>query len=314
MTKQAQSLKKFQELNKDQGTRGNKFSLNPLCLVVRNNFNARDTDVTKMSDKERAEFEAYIDGIAIAYKNGDYVPPIVVKMIDGQPNVSDGHCRIKGLFRAINHYGADIQRIDVSEFKGDDADEVALIATSNSNRKLKPLELSQVYVRLETYGLSDAQIAEKMGKTVPHVSQVKFYSTLPVALKNMINFDQISVQVAVELFQTHGSKAYEIAMGMLNKATKSGKKKVTSKIAQPKMSTKERKVLNTVASQLHDALKEVKIDPTGDKVFLELTPELALKLQEITAKAHEIENFDATSSLEESQPEHKEEEQLSMAV
>lgn len=301
MSKLAQSLKKWQSENREQGTRGNGFTIHPSALVVRDDFNARDTNVELMSDAERAEFEQYIDGLAQAYANGEYVPPIIVKMIDGKPTISDGHCRKMGLDRAISFYGADIQRVSVDEFKGDDADEVALIATSNSNRKLKPLELSAVYVRLEKFGLSDAQIATKMGKTVPHVAQVKFYSQLPVALKGMVKKDQIAIATAVELFQKHGSKAFDIAMKMLNNIneTGSGKKKITSKIAQPKMTSKERRTLNTVASNLHDVIKNIKVDETALSISVEVTPELLKQLQEITAKANEIENFDASSLIEE---------------
>lgn len=301
MSKLAQSLKKWQSENREKGTRGNGFTIHPSALVVRDDFNARDTNVELMSDAEREEFEQYIDGLAQAYANGEYVPPIIVKMIDGKPTISDGHCRKMGLDRAISFYGADIQRVTVDEFKGDDADEVALIATSNSNRKLKPLELSAVYVRLEKFGLSDAQIATKMGKTVPHVAQVKFYSQLPVALKGMVKKDQIAIATAVDLFQKHGSKAFDIAMKMLNNIneTGSGKKKITSKIAQPKMSSKERRTLNTVASNLHDVIKNIKVDETASSISVEVTPELLKQLQEITAKANEIENFDASSLIEE---------------
>lgn len=302
MSKQAQSMKKWQQENRDLGTRGNGFTVHPSALVVRDNFNARNTDINSMSELERLEFEAYIDGLAQAYANGEYVPAIVVKMIDGQPTVSDGHCRKMGLDRAITVYGADIQRVNVDEFKGDDADEVALIATSNSNRKLKPLELSAVYVKLEKFGLTDAEIATKMGKTVPHVAQVKFYSQLPVALKNMVNKDQIAIQTAVDLFQEHGSKAFDIAMKLLNNINETAgtkKKKVTAKSAMPKMSSKERRTLNTTAAQLHDAIKDVKVDESALSISVSLTPELLAQLKEITARAHEIENFDASSLLDE---------------
>jgi hypothetical protein len=299
MAKQAQSLKKWQQDNREDGTRGNGFTINPLSIIVRDNFNARDTDVNNMTDKERAEFEAYIDGLAQAYSKGDFVPAIVVKMIDGQPNLLDGHCRRLGMLRAIEVYGADLKRVAVEDFKGDDADEVALIATSNSNRKLKPLELSQVYVRLTSFGLTDAEIAEKMGKTVPHVAQVKFFSQLPVALKTMIKQDQIAVQTAVDLFQEHGTRAFDIATGMLKKAAQSGgKAKVTNKIAQPKMSSKERRTLNTTASKLHNSIKDIKIDDSATSISVDLSPELLRQLQEITARANEIENFDAASHIE----------------
>lgn len=301
MAKQAQSLKKWQQENREAGTRGNGFTINPLAIIVRDNFNARDTNVDNMTDKERAEFEAYIDGLAQAYANGEFVPAIVVKMIDGQPHLSDGHCRMLGMKRAIEVYGADIQRVSVEEFKGDDADEIALIATSNSNRKLKPLELSKVYVQLEKFGLTDAEIAAKMGKTVPHVAQVKFFSQLPVALKTMIKQDQIAVQTAVDLYQEHGSRAFDIATGMLKKAAQSGgKAKVTNKIAQPKMSSKERRTLNTTASELHDSIKDIAIDDDASTISVDLTPALLRQLQAITARANEIENFDASSHIEDS--------------
>lgn len=88
--------------------------------------------------------------LADAYKRGDYVPPIIVKVIDGKVYVREGHRRRRAILLAIEE-GADIQFVQVVEHKGDEAEQSLLIATSNDG-PLSPLERAVIYARLANWG------------------------------------------------------------------------------------------------------------------------------------------------------------------
>ncbi len=306
-TKVAQSLKAYQRSNKENDTvsRSDKFLVDPRDILVREDFNVRELD--NISDMSLEEYNDYVDGLAQAYRDGRYVPAIVVRVIDGKIYVSEGHTRHKGMMRAIEVYGADLKRVQVDEFKGNDAEEIALIATSQNNRKLKPLELARVYVRLEKQGWSDKEIAQKMIKSVPHVIQTKVFDTMPDELKNMVNRDEIAVQAAMDLYDAHGSKATDIAKAMIEKAKagdKNGKapKRVTAKTAKPRLTSKESRTLNATTSNLYTAIKDIEVPENAETVNVELTPELLAQLKEIGERAHAIETFNPADLLKEDEP------------
>jgi ParB family chromosome partitioning protein len=294
-TKLAKSLKQFSKDNKESMSRSDKFSIDPRLIVQRDDFNVREIEA--LNPEERAAYDDYVDLLAQAYRDGRYVPPIVVKVVDGIPSPVDGHTRHNGMMRAINVYGAALERVTVEEFKGDDADEVALIATSQNNRKLKPLELAKVYIRLERLGKSDKDIATSVGITAARVSQIKAYYGMPTELKALVTSDKIAVDAAMELFNKHGTKAVEVAKALIEKSTQTGGKKVTSKTTTPKLSRKESRTLNTTTSSLYSAIKDVEVPEGAESVTVTLTPELLAQLKEIGARAHAVENYDASNEL-----------------
>jgi len=277
-------------------SRSDKFSIDPRLIKARADFNVRE--IEQMSKEERAAYDEYIDQLAQAYRDGRYVPPIVIKVVDGTPTPVDGHTRHKGMMRAIEVYGAELSRVTVEEFKGDDAEEVALIATSQNNRKLKPLELAKVYVRLERYGKTDKEIATTVGVTAARVAQVKAYYSMPSELKALVFVDKISVEAAMDLYNKYGTKAIEYANSMINKNKEKGGKKVTVKNTTPKLSRKESRSLNTATSELYSRIKDIEVAEDAETVSVSLTPELLAQLKEIGARAYEVENFDPEADLE----------------
>lgn len=288
MAKLANSLRTWQADNKDTGTRGHGFTIDPRALYVRPDFNVRNLD--EMSPEMLAEYNDYIQGLADAYKAGRFVNYIDVKMVDGRPTLVDGHTRYKGMMLAIEQ-GADLSRTPVNEFKGDDIDEVSHIATSNNNRKLRPLELAVLYKRLEGLGKSNADIAQTVGHSVAHVIQTKAYYLMPAALKTLVNLDKIAVDEAAKLFGEYGTKSVAVAEELISKAESQGKKKVTSKTSSPKLTAKEKRTLTTVSASLFEAVKDIEVKEGDGNLTVELTPEMVLQLQAIGARAHEVETF-----------------------
>ncbi len=296
MTKLARSLKQFSRDHKEEMSRSDKFSIDPRLIEARKDFNVRELE--QMSEEQRAEYDTYVDNLAQAYRDGRYVPPIVVKVVDGTPTPVDGHTRHKGMIRAIEVYGAALERVTVEEFKGDDAEEVALIATSQNNRKLKPLELAQVYTRLERYGKTDKEIAVTVGVTAARVAQVKAYHAMPTELKTLVYTDKISVEAAMDLFNKYGTKAVEYAQSMIDKNKQNGGKRVTVKNTTPKLSRKESRSLNTATSELYSRIKDIEVPEDATSISVELTPDLLAQLKEIGARAYEVETFKPEADMD----------------
>lgn len=216
----AQSLKAFVRNNKDNGTRGDGYSLDPRILVEREGFNVRDYN--------DPDVIAHIEAFAEAYANGHYVPPITIKVVDGEPEIREGHCRTRGALLAIER-GHDIRRVRVDEFKGDEFAETALLLTSNDGLALKTLERVAVIKRMVNQGHTEAEVAEAIGKTPEHVRQMLMMDQMPLQLKRMVNAGEISATYALDLFKVHGTGAVEVAQAGLEKAKVNGKKKVTPK-------------------------------------------------------------------------------------
>ena len=279
----AQSLKAFVRDNKDNGTRGDGYALDPRILVEREGFNVRD-----YSDPDVI---AHIEGFAEAYANGQYVPLITVKVVDGKTEVREGHCRRRGALLAIER-GHDIKRVRVDEFKGDEFSETALLLTSNDGLALKTLERVVVLKRMVNQGHTEAEVAQAIGKTVEHVRQLLMMDQMPIELKRMVNAAQISATYSLELFKEHGTSAVDVAQTGLEKAQVNGKKKVTAKTVngRNRLSPKVLKALRDHMSKMSDRFESVTVTKGEDMVSVSMSVSEfeALKKAASQIKASEV--------------------------
>ncbi|HBU0563312.1 TPA: hypothetical protein MCP53_002799 [Klebsiella pneumoniae] len=141
--------------------KGDGFTISPQLLLEEEGFNTRGAFCENYY--ERPDIKAGIRVLADAYKRGDYVPPIIVKVIDGKVYVREGHRRRRAILLAIEE-GADIQFVQVVEHKGDEAEQSLLIATSNDGLPLSPtLTLSREDV--DAFQELKAKLAELEPKT-----------------------------------------------------------------------------------------------------------------------------------------------------
>ncbi|MDV5468984.1 hypothetical protein [Klebsiella pneumoniae] len=148
---------------------------------------------------ERPDIKAGIRVLADAYKRGDYVPPIIVKVIDGKVYVREGHRRRRAILLAIEE-GADIQFVQVVEHKGDEAEQSLLIATSNDGLPLSPLERAVIYARLANWGWSDQMIAQRVGRSAEHVRIARALE-MPLELETDDSGRPVAATYAQELLQ-----------------------------------------------------------------------------------------------------------------
>lgn len=281
-----QSLRQLHTQNKGLINKGNMFSVAPELLVEAEGFNVRTYDETRVQEHIRRLADAYKAG-------GAGVPPIAVQVVDGVVVIRDGHCRYRGIMLAISE-GAEIERVQVTEHRGDEADQACLILTSNDGLKLNTLERAEVYKRLVGYGQSEAEVAKRVGRTYQHVHTAIQMLDMPVELKAMVVREKISASHAFELFQEHGTKAVDVAKGALQTAEQEGKpQKITRKntSSTPKRATQKvtkqiRSSITSLATRLRTSLES---DSESENLSISLPREEALKLLEIHEAMNPVE-------------------------
>jgi ParB family chromosome partitioning protein len=262
-TKKAQTLR---VLNKDNDSiaKTDLFKIDPRIIKEEPGFNTRGLFCDDYWERE--EVKEGIQALANAYIKGEFVPPIVVKVVDGEVFVRDGHRRKRGMLQAISQ-GANIQKVDVIENKGDEVDQTALIVTSNSGEPLSPVERAAVYARLQSYGLSDKEIADKVGKSAEHVRKTREIDMFPLNLKKLIQDKVVSATLAQKLFDEHGTDAVSMIKEQVeeSKDSDNARKKVTARTVAktPRYTKKVVTHMSTSLRSLTADLDKALIDGDG---------------------------------------------------
>lgn len=294
-SKSVNSLKSLNRISSDV-SKSDLYSVAPHKLLEEEGFNARGAFSADYF--EQPEVKAHIRSLADAYKRGDYVPPLVVKIRDGEAYIRDGHCRRRAIELAMSE-GADIRKVQVLEHKGDEAEQAALIVTSQDGLSLSPLERAVVYQRLIRWGWSEREVSEKVGKTDTHVRQLLGMLEMPIELKQLVQSKVVSASYAYELFCEHGSDAIQLIKEAQESAAekegdpaKAAKQKVTKKhvAKRPRLS---RKVLDRMQGSVSSITRRLdSLQPSGDgkSYTLTLSQEEVDELQALREKLAELEN------------------------
>jgi len=283
---QVNSLKSLNRASTDV-SKSDLFSVAPHLILEEDGFNTRGAFCEDYY--ERPDIKAGIRSLADAYKRGDYVPPIIVKVRDGKVFVREGHRRRRAILLAISE-GADIRKVQVLEHKGDEAEQTLLIATSHDGLPLTPLERAVIYGRLARWGWSDQEIAERVARTAEHVRQARSLLELPLELKKMIQAGEVAATYAAELFREHGEDAVSV-LKQAQQETGDTPKKVTRKKVEkknaPKIGKKVVEAMHKSVSSLTKRLDTLKEE--GDTFTLTLTRDDVEELQELREKLAELE-------------------------
>lgn len=277
MSTRINSLRAYHEANKDAVNKGNSYSVPPAALEEVPGFNVRDYN--------DPDVVAHIRALADAYARGDFIPPIVVRVEEGRLLVREGHCRRRALLLAIEE-GAQIERTNVIEHRGDEVQQSLLILTSNQGLQVKPLERAEIYRRLHVWGKSVDEIARSIGRSATHVAQWLQLIELPIALKERIRADEISPTAALELYQKKGAAAVAIVESAVKDAKESGRSRVTTKnlSSGPRLTKQVVASMGTHFLALGERLERAVADTDSDTVSVELTIEEAKQILELRAK------------------------------
>ena len=192
------------------------FAVDPRVLEIEEGFNARPLNADHVAE------------MAVAQRNGAIFPPLEVRVSDGRIFIVDGHHRHAASMVNIEN-GFDIKSLDVRHFRGNDADRVAHMITSASGLALTPLQLGVQYRKLIGFGWTEAQIANRRGKTVQHVKDMVLLAEANSDVHQAVNAGHISGTAALKMVKRHGSKAGAVIREGVEQAKADGKTKVKPK-------------------------------------------------------------------------------------
>lgn len=197
-------------------------------ILIVDGFNIRNDD---------DELREHIAGIAGAIAAGLPIPPVEVWVNpeSGDMELVDGHCRVAA-YRLYAETATDFDGwISVTKFEGTPAQRKARTVNSNSQLKLKPIELARAYASLrDEHGMSRLEIAHEVGRSPAHVDQLLLLASATPEVTAAVEAGQISATEAVKLVRDHGQDAPAELERRKEVAKESGKDKVTAKVAPKK--------------------------------------------------------------------------------
>jgi hypothetical protein len=142
--------------------------INPYLLEMMPGFNSRDVTMPATI--------AHIDWLARDFiAKGGVQEPLSIIWENGIPKVTNGHCRLLAVFRAIEVYGAEIKDVPTmpeSQRAAKSMPELlAVQITRNSGLSLSTLERGVLYKKMRDCGCNNDEIAALITRTSAHVSQ-----------------------------------------------------------------------------------------------------------------------------------------------
>lgn len=197
------------------------FMVNPQAITVEAGYNVRE--------------QVNIDELKKSIKVNGVKQPLAVRQDGDIIYLVQGHRRLQAVMELIAE-GHEIKGIPAFSSRMSDEDRVIDLITSNDGEPLKMHEQGKVFERLEQFGWSVEQTAEKVGKTVSHVSNCLKLARMPKDVRGKINAGLLAPSVALDLSRKQKSeKAFVEKVDLaIEKAKSEGKKKVTAKITKKK--------------------------------------------------------------------------------
>lgn len=230
------SLKAMAE-DKDLGAVGKvtNYLVDPAVIQVKDGFNARPIDL------------AHVEQMLASLLAGATFPPLEVAVEDGDTYVVDGHHR-REMYLLARKRGHDIKRVEVRQFRGELADRIMLMVTSQQGLPLTPLQLGTQYEKLQHMGWTLAEIAARSGKSGQHVRDCLALTEADPKAKAMLEKGQVSADVVRITMREHGADAGKVLERDLKLAKAEGKDKVTPKNASTKPMTRMQRMENLLAN------------------------------------------------------------------
>lgn len=209
--------------------RGDRFSLNPYLISIKDGWNSRVAN-------DPANIE-HIDNLAQSIAREGVLVPLTVFTENGKVFVTDGHCRLLATFRAIEVYDAEIKSVQVvTDTSTSEAERlINNQIVRNGAKPLTVLEQGSVFARLVKFGWSSAQIAEK---TLPKISAVRVSQILDLmanandGIKVLVASGRISASQAAQTLRDTGGDAdaaEKLLNSAVNVAAAAGKTRATAK-------------------------------------------------------------------------------------
>lgn len=255
---------------KEEGVRTVKqYSVDPRKIEVEAGFN-------------RPLNEDHIQSLMETMKAGGDVGLIVVRVDDGKIILVDGEHRVTAAKRLLESgqlpEPPDGYRMNAEQFRGSDADRIAHLITSSQGLPLTPLQRGIQYRKLIAFGWTVKNIAEKVGRTVPHVSEVILLAESDSDVQKMVADNEVAAHTAIKAVRKHGSGAGAVLSEGVHSARLDGKKKATAKHVE-----------GGTAKNLPQAIR-MEMESGGTFTAESLCPRYAKEIAYLRGTAKKVEN------------------------
>lgn len=218
--------------------------MDPRLLSFEEGFNLReDTD----------DVRAHIESIKSTIRSGGLVPPVIFRKVGDKNLLIDGHCRTRA-YQELIAEGVEILYMDAMEFQGSDAERVALMLSSAQALPLKPIERGNGYLRLQRYGWTVQQIAQRTGLSDTAVYQAIQLVKLDSAIQEMVKSGDVSAKTALEAVQEYGDNAPKILAKVIEREKAKGRKVTRKALVMPSVPPKHLKTVFHNVERLVDTL------------------------------------------------------------
>lgn len=206
--------------------RSDVFQINPYLIEVEEGFNARSFDNPEVMD--------HVNSLALSISKMGVQKPLTIRNKKNKFYLTDGECRLRATFLAIEKYGAEIRAIPcrVQDRSMSEADAVLSLVVDNNGMSLQPLEQGAVFKRLMSFGWTFADIADKAGITSTRVMQLVDLQGLPDKVKEMIRTGKVAATLAATIAREHDfdeDKTVACLEDAACRATAGGKQRVTAR-------------------------------------------------------------------------------------
>lgn len=218
--------------NKENSTAKRADSIKALLSKIKivNGFNERDF--------QREDVRLHIASIVSSLIAGEPIPALVVwtNPETGDIELVDGECRYWAYTDFATEYPNKFDGyVSVVPYQGTPAQRKAMVAKSNSQLPLDPVQRGRVYLSLrDEHGMSRQEIAVEMNKSLAHVDQMILLASGGEEVHQAVERKEISATEATKLIRDHGVDAPAELERRKEAAAEIGKGKVTAKVAAPK--------------------------------------------------------------------------------
>lgn len=197
----------------------------PEHLQIKEGWNCRDVNF----DPEDPEDLALAKSIAsVGVKQ-----PLTAIWEKGQAVLTDGHRRLSAALWAMQNLGAEIKSIPVQteDRYASEEDRVLSQIVRNNGKELSPIETGRVYKRLFDLGWTEAQIAEKVGRSPTWVRNLLELSSTPKEVTDLVKAGTISASLAIDALHKAAGDSAAAAQALgeaVERAKAEGKTRATA--------------------------------------------------------------------------------------
>lgn len=207
------SIKKIAEGRSDL------YRIAPHNLKIKEGWNVRDDETLDLQELKDSIKELGVK------------QPLTVQTEGENIFVTDGHRRFAAVMELIAE-GVEIKTIpvQVEDRYSNASDHIASMIVRNSGKPLTPVEQARVFKRLRDYGLSETEIAHKVGKSRQWIISMLELNAAPEELKSLVKTGKVTATLAQQVIAKEGGeKAAETLTKAVKKAEAEGKTKATAK-------------------------------------------------------------------------------------